>query len=95
MNGPFRAEKHQHKDGSGLTAFQIHRLWQQVFVDRYTYGIGGSVHPEPPGYNPPSFTREQLRFLAGAVEEFGMICYDAGFYCGQKIESDKHEEIKK
>lgn len=79
---PFQALKHCHKDGEGLTAGQIHRLWQQVFVDRYCYvahGKDNSDHSEP-----PPFTGAQLRWLAGAVEHFGMICYDAGFYRGEK-----------
>lgn len=79
----FEAVKHSHKDGSGLTAFQIHRLWQQVFTDRYTYGPGGCDSAEKGPWSVPTFSREQMQFLAGAAETLGMICYDAGFYKGQ------------
>lgn len=78
----FQALKHIHKDGEGLTAGQIHRLWQQVFMDRFCYGPGGVDNA---GFHePPVFTRAQLQFIAGAAETLGMICYDAGFYRGQK-----------
>lgn len=76
----FQAIKHCHKDGAGLTAGQIHRLWQQVFMDRYTYGPGGIDHAEKGPWEVPTFSRAQLQFLAGAAEHFGMICYDAGYY---------------
>lgn len=79
---PFQSIKHTHKDGEGLTAGQIHRLWQQVFMDRYCYGVGGIDNAER--HEPPTFSRAQLQFLAGAAEVMGMICYDAGFYRGKK-----------
>lgn len=81
-NVPFCALKHTHEVG-GLTAGQIHRLWQQVFVDRFCYGPAGINNAER--HEPPQFTRAQLQFLAGAVETFGMICYDSGFYHGQEL----------
>lgn len=81
---PFQALNHSHKDGEGLTAFQIHRLWQQVFADRYAYGPGGVDHADKGPWEPPTFSRPQMQFLAGAAETLGMICYDAGFYRGYK-----------
>lgn len=87
-NRPFCAQRHIHDDGEGLNSFQIHRLWQQVFMDRFTYGGGGIDHAEKGPYSPPAFTREQLQFISGAVESFGMICYDAGFFHAKKICKD-------
>lgn len=80
---PFQAIKHCHKDGEGLTAGQIHRLWQQVFADRFAYGPGGLDHAEKGPWEPPTFSRAQTQFIAGAAETLGMICYDAGFYRGK------------
>jgi hypothetical protein len=90
----FQSIPHCHKDGQGLSAFQIHRLWQQVFVDRFTYGPGTIDNAETGPYSPPAFTRQQLQFLAGAAEIFGMICYDAGFWRGQAKAEGRSEPIK-
>ena len=76
------AIKYNFKDGEGLSPGQIHRLWQQIFMARLTYGVYPD-NPEPLDFDPPNFYRAQLRFLAGAAETLGIYCYDAGFYYGK------------
>jgi hypothetical protein len=64
-------------------------------MDRFTYGPGTIDNAERGEYSPPAFTRQQLQFLAGAVETFGMVCYDAGFYYAKNEMAKVLEEERK